>query len=153
MHEEGVAVSIGGREYRMVFTLAALLAVKKQYGGLQEMVELFNGPTINDWDSEEEQLEKLVAQEKAQMDALDHLPWLLSTLINQGELLKDPKAELVTPEYIALRIMPRDMQHLMGLFEQAIALGMSMEHTPDEGKRDPVLEELDAKNGEGAGVG
>ena len=150
MYEGGVSVTIGGRDYQMVFTLAALLAVKKRYGGIRQMAEAFNGPTINEWDSEEEKVEKALAQQKAQEDAVDELPWLIATLINQGELLEDPKAETLTPEHVALRILPKYIETLMGQVMEAIAIGMGTEHEDGEEKRDPVLEELDTKNAVGA---
>lgn len=150
MYEGGVSVTIGGREYKMVFTLAALLAVKNRYGGLQEMAEAFGGPAINEWDSEEEKEQKSIAGQKAQEDAIEQLPWLIATLINQGELLADPKAEEIPPEYIALRILPRDVERLMNHVMEAIAIGMGTEHEEEEVKRDLVLEELDIKNAKGA---
>ena len=151
MYEEGVQVKIGKREYHMVFTLAALLAIKKKYGGIKEMSKQFYGPTIEEWDDETVKAEKLAAQEKAQIDTVDELPWLLSVLVNQGELLKDPKAELFTADQIALYIMPKDIESLMGAAMDAINIGMGSEHPEESGKRDTVLEELDEKNAVGAG--
>lgn len=152
MYEGGVSVTIGGRGYTLVFTLAALLEVTEKYGGLEEMAEVFNGPTINEEDSDKVKAEKQKAQAKAQIGSVVHMPWLLAVLVNQGELLKDPKAVPVTAEQLALTLLPRDLKLLMEKAMQAINLGMSMEHEPDQGKRDPVLEELDRKNAEGAGA-
>lgn len=151
MYNHGVYVTIGGREFEMAFTLAALLQIKKRYGGIQEMSEVFNGPTINDWDSDEIKTDKMNQRTKAQSDALDELPWLITMLINQGEWLKDIKAEAVTAEWIALHIVPKDMGALMSAVMEAIAIGMGTEHKAESDKRDPVLEELDRKNAEGVG--
>ena len=152
MYEDGVKVDIGGREFNFVFTLAALLQITKKYGGLEEMGETFSGPTINEWDDDETVADKKAAQKKAQTDALDHLPWLIATLANQGEWLKDTQAEAIAPEWVAMRLLPRDMERLMQAVYKSIAVGMGTETAQDESPRDPVLEELDRKNAEGAGV-
>ena len=150
MYEDGVQVKLGGREYDMVFTLAALLAVKKRYGGVQEMAEQFDGPEINEWDDEATVTEKTAARTKAKEGALDEMPWLIATLISQGEMLKDPKAAPVTAEYVGLRVMPRDMDTLMTSAMRAISIGLGTEHPLSSVKRDPVLEELEGKNVESA---
>ena len=146
MYEDGVQVKLGGREYDMVFTLAALLAIKKRYGGVQDMSNQFNGPEINEWDDEALVKEKSAAQTKARGDAIDELPWLMAILISQGEMLKDPKAAPITPEYVALRVLPKDMDVLLGAAMKALAIGLGTEQPVSTEKKDPVLEELEGKN-------
>lgn len=151
MYEDGVQVKLGGREYDMVFTLAALLAIKKRYGGVQEMADQFNGPEINEWDDEVVVKEKTAARIKAQGNAIDELPWLMAILLSQGEMLKDPKAAPITPEYVALRVLPKDMDTLLAASMKALAIGLGTDHPPVKtGKQDPVLEELEGKNVESA---
>ena len=151
MYEQGVRVSIGGREHYLVFSLAALLAVKEKYGGLQAMAEVFSGPDDNEWDSEDVKSEKAKARTKAQENVVDELPWLIATLATQGLWLDDPKAEEVSAKWVALHILPKDLGGLMLSANKAIAVGMGAEHG-DAGPRDPVLEELDRKNAGGAGA-
>lgn len=150
MYEGGVSVTIGGREHRLVFTLAALLAVKEHFGGIQQMNLALTGPSINEEDSDEVKAEKQIAIEEAQENLLTEVPWLLATLANQGAMLANPREETITPEEVALKVMPYQLQALLEAAFKAINIGMSMEHQTDGGKRDPVLEELDAKNAEGA---
>lgn len=149
MYEHGVALTIGGREFNLVFTLAAFLEIKKKYGGLSQMAEAFDGPTINEWDADEVKAEKAIAREKAQSNSVEELPWLLATLATQGEWIKDPKAERVTAEWIAIHIFPREIKRVMSAVNESIKEGSHTETEPVD-EADPVLEEIDKKNAEGA---
>ena len=150
MYEDGIKAVICGREFNFVFTLAALLQIKKKFGGLEDMIEVFSGPTIQEWDDAETVAEKQAARGRAQMDSLDHLPWLIATLANQGEWLKDTQAEAISPDWIAMRLLPKDVAPIMQAVNEAIAIGMGTEAPTNDAPHDPVLEELDRKNAEGA---
>ena len=152
MYEKGVRIEIGGKDVNLVFTLAALLQIGEKFGGLDEMAAEFNGPTIEEGDDEATIATKQKEQAKANMATLAHLPWLVAVLATQGELLNDPKAEPITPEWVGIHLLPKDAGQLMQSVNTAIAIGMATEVPLSEGKTDPVLEELDRKNVKGAEV-
>ncbi len=159
MYENGVPVEIGGKSYTLVFTLAAMLMMSDRYGGMDELGDLLTGgPDIEETDDEAEKARKLEAQRKAQIQSLQETPWLIATLANQGTLLKDSTLkpgdpELLTPEQVALRVLPYQLSALSAAMTKAIGIGMNTEHdTDDPGETDVVLEELERKNAEGAAV-
>lgn len=149
MRDIKVPISIGGLEEELVFTTAALLAVQEKFGDISSMTEAFSGPEINEWDDDEEKARKQQAQAKANADALPLGCWLVATLANQGRLLKDPKAEELSEQYIALHTMPMDLQPMLQACMDAIAKGMGTYHREEEAPADPILEEVE-KNGESA---
>lgn len=155
MYEKGVNATIGDQERFLVCTTAAYEEICNKYGGLQEMVEMFQGPEDDDNDTEAERAEKMKAREKAAGKIFTIAPWLIALLANQGEMLKTgitkpDNPELLTAEKVKLMTSPGEIRPLMEAAMQAIAIGFGTEHNLSGGKRDPVLEELDRKNAEGA---
>lgn len=156
MYEKGVPVTIGGKPCTLVFTLAALMMLTDRYGGVQEMAEAFNGPDVTDEDTPEEATQKLAAKKKARLYGIKETPWLIATLANQGYMLehgprKADDPELLTPETVALQVLPRDMRALNAAFMEAISIGMGTLHGEGEdAETDVVLEELEQKNAAGA---
>ena len=65
MYEHGVRINIGGREFTLVFTLAAFLEIKRKYGGITQMAEAMEGPIVNEWDSDDVKAEKEAKREAA----------------------------------------------------------------------------------------
>lgn len=157
MFENGVPIKIGGRTYTMVFTLAALLQLTNRYGGVQGMVDTLTGPTILPTDDEKTVAEKNKQQEAAQEKALSEIPWLVTTLANQGIMLETGRTDPMNPDLldtnsVALLMMPRDLSSAMGAIMDCIAVGMGSERKADveNAPRDLILEEIDRKNVMGA---
>lgn len=158
MYEKGYPVKINDKEYLMVFSLAAMLAITERYGGIEEMADALIGPADEDGDTEDVQRDKAAARNKARIKSLSELPWLITTLVNQGIMLesgntnKDNPA-LLTPEKAAVFIPPKELQKHMAAVMGAIAIGMGTYHGDDPNEeRDVVLDELQQKNAEGAAV-
>ena len=153
MHEKGVTIEIGGREHFLVCTTAAYEMICDKYGDIQSMAEVFQGPADLEMDTPEERAEKEKLRIKAQQKVFTIAPWLVSILANQGAMIQAGTTKIENPlteEYIKLVTMPKDIERLMNDAMGAISIGFGTEHVADEGKRDPVLEELDRKNAEGA---
>lgn len=158
MFEKGYPVKIGGKDYLMVFSLAAMLAITERYGGIEEMANALQGPADDEGDTEEIIREKAAARKKARINSLSELPWLITLLINQGIMLESGNTSvgnpaLLTPEKTAVLIPPRELQGHMAAVMGAIAIGMGTYHGDDPNEeRDVVLDELQRKNAEGAAV-
>lgn len=150
MRDVSVSYTINGIEESLVFTTAALLEVQEKFGDVQKMTEAFSGPTIEEWDDEEEQERKRALQAKANMEALPLGCWLVAVLANQGRWLKDINSEPIDEKYIALHTMPMDLAPMLQACMDAIAKGMGTYRTEEEHPSDPILEEVE-KNGESAG--
>ena len=149
MHENAVMITLNGRGEALVFTTAALKRVQDKFGGIAELTEAFCGPQIEEWDTPEERETKRAQQAKAQGMALEICIWLVALLANQGRMLEDLKAELLTEQQVGLYMMPKDIKPLMQACMDAIAKGSGTYHENDE-VTDPLLEEA-LKNAEGAG--
>lgn len=136
MNEKGRKVEINGKQYNLVYTSAAMLAVIDKYGDVEGMADkLQSNPA----------------------EAARIVPWLIATLANQGVMLetgntKPNNPDLVSPEWVALYTMPKDWRPLMDECMAAIAIGNGTYHeVVDSGPVDVVLEELQ-KNAAGAGA-
>ncbi len=151
--DRAVLITLNGREEALVFTTAALKVVQDRYGDVTGMTEAFSGPTIQEWDHDDkETLErKLKAQQEAQGQALEIAWWLVALLANQGRMLNDIQAELLTEQQVALYMLPSDMEPMLQACMDAIANSTRTYHQPEETETDPILEEV-LKNGEGAGT-
>ena len=153
MHEKGVIVNIGGEEKFLVCTTAAYEMICDKYGDMKDMVAAFEGPKDEETDTEEQLAQKKKDREKAGNKIFVMGPWLLATFANQGAMLQTGCTRLedpLTEEHIKLVTSPKEIIALMNEAMTAIAIGFGTEHETGEGKRDPVLEELDQKNAESA---
>lgn len=133
MREKYVPITIDGREFHLLFSLAAMGDIVERFGSLQALSEQMD--TDADYAA-----------------AVRVVPWLFTVLANQGEYLKDGgKANVITEAWAGAHIMPRQIAEVMGACQQALNVGLAMEHKPgDDEPVDVVLEELQ-KNAEGAG--
>lgn len=153
MHEKGVRIGIGGEERFLVCTTAAYEMICDKYGDMESMAEAFQGPADGETDSPEELANKARARDKAHQKVFTIAPWLVAILANQGAMIQAGTTKLekpLTEDYIKLVTMPKDIEQLMNDAMAAISIGFGTEHAKEEGPRDPVLEELDRKNVEGA---
>lgn len=135
MNEKGREVEINGKQYNLVYTSAAMLAIIERFGDVEGMAG------------------KL---QENQAEAARIVPWLIATLANQGIMLetgntKPNNPDLLTPELVALWTMPNEWHYLIGECMDAIAIGNGTYHKAEEnGPVDVVLEEIE-KNAAGAG--
>lgn len=153
MQNKEVTIQLNGRDETLVFTTLALQEVQERFGGVQELTEGFQGPQIEEWDLDDPEVvrQKQEAQAKASKQALSITWWLVALLANQGRMLKDIDAPLLTEKQVALYMIPGDMEPLLQACMDAIALGLDNKHAAhDDSPADPILEEVE-KNGEGAG--
>lgn len=129
MGENGVTVKIAGKEYRLVFTTAAMKQVGAKYGGIEQMGE------------------KMDADRSA---AIDDICWLVALLANQGIMIDTRNTnpnnpDLLNVDLVGLLTMPWEIESLSQAAIHAIELGMAMEHPAHSGPVDVVLEELRAE--------
>lgn len=134
MREKFVSITLDDREFHLLFSLAAMGDIVERFGSLQALTEKMD--TDADYAS-----------------AVRLVPWLFCILANQGEYLKaGGKADVITEAWAGAHIMPRQIAEVMGACQQALNIGLEMEHKPgDDEAVDVVLEELQ-KNAEGAGA-
>jgi hypothetical protein len=131
MREKYVSITIDEREFHLLFSLAAMGDIVERYGSIDDMTS---------------QMEKNYAL------AIRAVPWLFCTLANQGEQLANDKASIITEAWAGTHILPTQVAEVMNACNEAIAIGLNMEHKPGENEAvDVVLEELQ-KNAEGAEV-
>ncbi len=157
MYEKGVPLTIGGREYYLVFSLAAMALFVDKFGGTDELFDLFEVPEINPEDIGEIKREKQHKASKAKAKIMAELPWLISVMANQGTFLhnlecKSSKVELLTADVVGALLKPRDMKTATDAFVAAIRAGSAMERE-DEKQSGPIdlgLQEIESKNASGA---
>lgn len=134
MNEKGRKIEINGKQYNMVYTSGAMLAIMDKYGDVEGMAE--------EMKSDRAESARIV-------------PWLVSLLCNQGIMLetgdtRPTNPELLSSEKIELWTMPKDWENMMGEAMLSIAIGNGTYHeTQEDASVDVVLEELE-KNAEGA---
>ncbi len=156
MNKKGVPVKVGDQAYRLIFNLDALFELQDKYETLAEMSGKFQGPAIEEGDSEEVKAEKLREQRKAEQLAKREIPWLVALMANQGlaaeaEETGKPCKTMITEKSVKLNMRPAQLPNAMNAVWVAIGIGMQTEHEEGEDeKKDLVLEELDRKNGESA---
>lgn len=127
MFEKGVDVQIDGVTYSLIFTTAAMGAVGKKYGGVEEMGEAM-------------QIDK--------SNAVEDICWLIALLANQGIMLKTRNTnpnnpELLTAELVGLLTMPLELTQVLSQAAiKAVELGMNIEHDAGDGPVDVTLEEI-----------
>lgn len=128
--------TLADREFHLVFSLAAMQQVINKYGSVQALTEIQETEDIG--------------------ESMEMVSWLFATLANQGEWImnggKQP-ADLITPEWAAMFIMPGEIKAVMSACNEAMILGMGTEHKRGENEVvDVVLEELESeqKNLKGA---
>lgn len=148
--DKAVHITLNGREEALVFTTAALKTVQDSYGSIAELTTAFSGPQIEEWDDAEAVQAKQEAQVKAQGQAMSISLWLVALLANQGRMLKDIQADLLTEQQVALYMLPSQMESMLQACMDAIAKGLGTYHQTEDEETDPILEEV-LKNGEGAG--
>ncbi len=154
MYEKTVTATIGGTEYDLVYTLAAMLEVTERFGGVEEMAEAFQGPADEDGDTQDIKKQKEHDRKKAGILALKEIPWLIALLANQGIMLKTQDTSpnnpaLLTAAKVSLYVKPKNLEALTQKAMEAIAEGSMTEHETGDQERDLVMEEIE-KNGEGA---
>ena len=129
MFEKGIDVQIAGKDYRFVFTTAAMKAVGLKFGGITELGERMEAEKIG---------------------AIEDVCWLIALLANQGIMLETRNVspnnpDLLSAELVELLTMPTEIESLTKEALKAIELGMEVEHTPIEGEVDVTLEEIRQK--------
>lgn len=149
-------VIINNKEYDLVCTTAAYSTIVKKYGGIEEMAETFQGPEINEWDSDEEKQRKADLSASAANNIFEVIPWLVSILADQGTMLKLGKTKLeddekLTPEMVSLFTAPKDIGILSQDALGACADGFGMENkAPDVDPTLAAVEKQERKNAESA---
>lgn len=156
---KGSKVKIGDKEYLLACTLAATIEITEKYKGAREMLEYFSGPAYDETDTPEMQAEKAAQRETAQRNSLREIPWLIALLANQGTMLEKQITKLsgdeyLSPERVAINLMPRDMARIMNAVNDALIIGNTTEHAADDDDKevDVVLEEISEKNAVSAGA-
>jgi hypothetical protein len=129
MFEKGIDVQIAGKDYRFVFTTAAMKAVGLKFGGIKELGE---------------------RMEVEKIGAIEDVCWLIALLANQGIMLatrnvNPSNPDLLSPELVELLTMPPEIESLTRDALKAIELGMEIEHTPIDEAVDVTLEEIRQK--------
>lgn len=133
MREKQARLVFLGKEYRLLYNIAALDAIRTRYGSVAEM-------------------QKLAEEKPAEFDQVD-LPWLVALLINQSIDLDNfengTNKEYVDEEWI--RSVCQD-QYVCNNFYQAVieAIVLGNQGIPKEDPEaeiDEVLEEIERKKG------
>lgn len=132
MREKYATIVVDEREFHLLFSLAAMADVVERFGSIDEMTSKVD---------------------KDYAAAIRIVPWLFCVLANQGEYLKSGgKAETITEAWAGAHIMPDQIEEVMGACNEAMTIGLNMEHKRGEDETvDVVLEDLE-KNAEGAGA-
>lgn len=141
MQEFICEVRLGNKTYPMLYSLRLVNLMKRRYKGLHSVGEVLYGPTINEFDDEETKAEKLKKREEAAENVLDELPWLVSELIQTAYIAMDNPEKAPSPDYVMALMMPGQIQSISAAVGKAFQLGSESEQ-PEEGPRDPVLDEL-----------
>lgn len=131
-----VIVEIGRKEYKMVFTTAAMMEVVGRYGGVGEMTD------------------KMDARDA---ERFDDIFWLISLVVNQGTMMEygpmpPDDDRLIDKAFLVGNTFPCDLKGLLNSAMEAIVKGMGIEHNAaeDDDEVDVTLEELNSKNAQGA---
>jgi hypothetical protein len=134
MNENYRVLTIGKKEYKLVFTTQAYLEVIRRFGGLKELSEELDKPGA---------------------DSISMYIWLIALLANQGiELDNEEKGEdmpLITEKNVMLHLSPIDFSAAKATMFSAISAGMKREtknSEDDKNDEDEVLTEI--KNVKGA---
>lgn len=136
MYETGREVKIADRSFFLVFNTSALLEITQRYGGLEMLGDAF---------------------EKEPAKAIAEVPWLIALLANQGIALKNEetteKESLITAEWVALHMKPKQLIRQKDIVMQAITDGMTDDdQDAEDDDTDEVLEDIvSEKNVAGAG--
>jgi hypothetical protein len=130
MDQQNMIAKIGDKKHALVFTVRALKAVNKKYGGIKQMTEAMDG----DEGSE------------------DVFTWLITLLANQGIEIENRNngthMPSITEDDVEL-MEPVWFKRACGKAMNAVTLGMTRELSDDsEEDEDEVLSEI--KNAEGA---
>ena len=149
MYEEKTELTIGEETYNLVFTVAAMKMVNIKYGNIEKLIKMFAMAEIEEDDDAETKAAKEEQNADARARMYDELPWLITTLGDQGRWLKDPKAEPIDQNMIERLLNPGKLMMMAETIMKCINMGFRTENELNE-TRDPILEELDAKKAEGA---
>lgn len=108
MEDRMTAVQIGGKTYKMLFSLAASKAICKKYGSLDSMGD------------------KVMAG--ANEESIESVSWMLDLLIEQGRLALhfdgDDSQQKLTQEQIETLLTVGDLADLMVSVRECITRGM-----------------------------
>jgi len=134
MYEAGKKITIGGRDFELVFNVAALADITERFGGISNLGELL---------------------EKDKAKAIREMPWLIALMANQGIALHNEetgeKMALISSDWVALRMKPKELIRQQNIIMEAISEGMNDGDAEGENEQDEVLAEvLSEKNVKGA---
>lgn len=118
LEERSTTVEIGGKEYEMILSTAATMAISKRFGSLENLGEK-------------------IAREGA--EGIENVVWLIALLCNQSIALHnfwhpDEKEPLLTEEFVALATTPDEIRTFTPAINEAIArgAGRAVESAGDE---------------------
>lgn len=128
MFTEGVKVTIGGKELNLVLNTEAMAQLADKYGDIDGIADKLNNASYS--------------------EQIRIVPELIALLASQGEAIRE-SGEVITPKFITLNTMPRDIQALTSAFLQACAIGLNIKIDAGTEDTDEVLAAIQ-KNAPGA---
>lgn len=108
-------VNLNGKEYGLLFSLNALDAIQDRFGGYDRLGEVFNTDN-KDW--------------------VKDTKWLLTLLINEGQLAEDENAELLTEDKVGRMVHAGNLQDIQNSIFAAFARGTAGDKPQGEGDAD-----------------
>lgn len=122
MKDGGYVVTLKGKEYRLLFTLNALDEIQTKFGGYDKLNEIFN---------------------QSNPDWVKDTRWLLTLLINEGQLEEDENAELMDEKRVGQLIHIGNLGEIQRAIYASFAAGMA-----GDGENAEELEEESEEEGE-----
>lgn len=122
MKDGGYVVTLKGKEYRLIFTLNALDEIQTKFGGYDKLNEIFN---------------------QSNPDWVKNTRWLLTLLINEGQLEEDENAELMDEKRVGQLIHIGNLGEIQRAIYASFAAGMA-----GDGENAEELEEESEEEGE-----
>lgn len=122
MKDGGYVVTLKGKEYRLLFTLNALDEIQTKFGGYDKLNEIFN---------------------QSNPDWVKDTRWLLTLLINEGQLEEDENAELMDEKRVGQLIHIGNLGEIQRAIYASFAAGMA-----GDGENAEELEEKSEEEGE-----
>jgi len=119
-NDRSAAITIGGKEYRLVLSTKATKEIGQRYGGLENLGE------------------KLLKQENFEL-AMDEITWLITLLANQSILahnLQNPadKQDLLTEEMVDLLTTPLEIAGFKDAIMEAMVRDTARHIESEEGE-------------------
>lgn len=128
MFTEGVKVTIGGKELDLVLNTEAMAQLADKYGDIDGIADKLNNASYS--------------------EQIRIVPELIALLASQGEAIKE-SGEVITPQFVTLHTLPRDISALTNAFLQACAIGLNIKIDSGTEETDEVLAAIQ-KNAPGA---